>query len=47
MGLDTLAFVAKTGYDKCLDDEAREMFKVPEFLQNIIPYCTSTSHEYK
>ena len=36
VGLDTLAFVAKTGYDKCLDDSERDIFQIPEFLSKML-----------
>ena len=36
VGLDTLAHVSRTAYEKCPDDEARELFKVPELLQTMI-----------
>ena len=36
VGLDTLAFVAKTAYDKCLDDSEREIFQPPEFLSKML-----------
>ena len=36
VGLDTMGFVAKTAYDKCLDDEEREIFKVPEYLEKML-----------
>jgi len=36
VGLDTLAFVAKTGYDKCLDDSEREVFQLPDFLVKML-----------
>ncbi len=36
VGLDTLAFVAKTGYDNCLDDSERDIFQIPEFLSKMI-----------
>ena len=36
VGLDTLAFVARTAYDKCSDDEAREMFKEPPILISLL-----------
>ena len=36
VGLDTLMFVAKTAYSKCLDDDERELFKTPDFLQKMI-----------
>ncbi len=36
VGLDTLAHVANTAYDNCPDDEKREIFKIPGFLQKMI-----------
>jgi len=36
VGLDTLAHVTQTSYDKCTDDEKRDVFKVPDFLQEMI-----------
>ncbi|MAJ45589.1 MAG: 3-hydroxyacyl-CoA dehydrogenase [Candidatus Marinimicrobia bacterium] len=36
VGLDTLSYVANTAYDKCLDDESREVFKLPDYIQKII-----------
>ncbi|NIR63123.1 MAG: 3-hydroxyacyl-CoA dehydrogenase, partial [candidate division Zixibacteria bacterium] len=36
VGLDTLAHVAMTAYKKCEDDEAREVFKIPDFLNQMI-----------
>jgi len=36
VGLDTLAHVANTAYEKCPGDEAREVFKIPDFLQKMI-----------
>ncbi len=36
VGLDVLAHVASNVYDGCPDDERREVFKVPEFLQKMI-----------
>jgi 3-hydroxyacyl-CoA dehydrogenase len=36
VGLDTLAHVAKTAYDKCENDEARNIFKIPDFLAGLI-----------
>ncbi len=36
VGLDTLAHVARTAYEKCTDDEEREVFRIPEFLQKMI-----------
>ena len=36
VGFDTMAFVAKTAYDKCLDDSEREIFKIPEYLNQML-----------
>lgn len=36
VGLDTLAHVSMTAYEKCEDDEAREIFKIPDFLKKMI-----------
>ena len=36
VGLDTLAFVAKTAYDLCPDDESRELFQTPPLLQKLL-----------
>ncbi|NOX37105.1 MAG: 3-hydroxyacyl-CoA dehydrogenase [Calditrichaeota bacterium] len=36
VGLDTLAHVANTAYQKCTTDEAREVFQIPDFLQQMI-----------
>ena len=36
VGLDTLAHVTQTAYDKCPDDEKRDVFKVPDFLKKLI-----------
>ncbi len=36
VGLDTMAYVANTAFDKCEDDESRNMFKIPEFLQKML-----------
>jgi len=36
VGLDTLAFVAKTGYDRCLDDLERDVFQIPDFLSKML-----------
>lgn len=36
VGLDTLAFVANTGYEKCLDDSDRDVFKIPDFLSKML-----------
>ncbi len=36
VGLDTLAHVAQTAFEKCTEDEAREMFKIPPVLQKLV-----------
>lgn len=36
VGLDTLAHVAQNTYEFCQDDESREIFKAPEFLQKML-----------
>ena len=36
VGLDTMAFVANTAYDKCLDDPEREIFKLPDYLSKML-----------
>jgi len=36
VGLDTLAFVAQNAFDKCEDDEQREMFELPDYLKKMI-----------
>jgi len=36
VGLDTLAHVAQTGYDRGENDEAREMFQIPDILSLLI-----------
>jgi len=36
VGLDTLAFVAKTGYDRCPDDESRDIFEIPPLLAQML-----------
>jgi len=36
VGLDTLSFVAKTAFDKCIDDPERDIFKIPDFLEKMI-----------
>ena len=35
-GLDTMCHVANGVYDKCKDDELREVFKLPDFLQRML-----------
>lgn len=36
VGLDTLAFVAQTAYEKCEEDSARDLFKIPPVLGKLI-----------
>jgi 3-hydroxyacyl-CoA dehydrogenase len=36
VGLDTLAFVAKNAFDKCVDDTEREIFDIPDYLKTIL-----------
>ena len=36
VGLDTMAFVAKTAYDNCPDDPERELFKLPDYLSKML-----------
>ncbi len=36
VGLDTLAFVAHTAFEKCPDDESRDIFKQPEILSQLL-----------
>lgn len=36
VGLDTLAHVANTAYQKCPHDEAREIFRLPDYLQKML-----------
>lgn len=36
VGLDTLAFVAKNAFDKCVDDSEREIFDIPDYLTTIL-----------
>ena len=36
VGLDTMAFVAKTAYDNCPDDPERDIFKLPDYLSKMI-----------
>jgi 3-hydroxyacyl-CoA dehydrogenase len=36
VGLDTMTHVMKNTYELCTADEEREVFKVPEFLQNML-----------
>jgi 3-hydroxyacyl-CoA dehydrogenase len=36
VGLDTLALVAKTAYEKCTSDEARDLFETPAVLAELL-----------
>ncbi|MGB5659251.1 MAG: 3-hydroxyacyl-CoA dehydrogenase NAD-binding domain-containing protein, partial [Thermoanaerobaculia bacterium] len=36
VGLDTLAFVAKTAYDQCPDDESRDSFSIPPLVTKML-----------
>lgn len=36
VGLDTLAHVANTAYEKCPNDEAREIFRIPDYLRKML-----------
>ena len=36
VGLDTMCFVSKTAYDKCLDDPEREVFKLPDYIDIMV-----------
>ncbi len=36
VGLDTMAFVAKTAYDKCTADEDRDLFRIPPLLETLL-----------
>lgn len=36
VGLDTLVHVAENAYDKGADDEEREIFKIPDYLQTML-----------
>ncbi len=36
VGLDTLAFVAHTAFEKCPDDESRDIFQQPEILTQLL-----------
>jgi len=36
VGLDTMAFVAKTAYDNCPDDPERDIFKLPAYLNSML-----------
>ena len=36
VGLDTMAFVANTAYEKCTDDTDREVFKLPDYIHKML-----------
>ena len=36
VGLDTMAYVAKTAYEKCTEDECRETFVIPESINKML-----------
>ena len=36
VGLDTMCFVSKTAYDKCVDDPEREIFKLPDYITKMV-----------
>ena len=36
VGLDTMGFVAKTAYEKCVDDESRDTFVVPDYINKML-----------
>jgi len=36
VGLDTMCFVAKTAYEKCMDDSERDIFKIPLYLEKMV-----------
>ena len=36
VGLDTICHVSKTTYEKALDDEERDMFKIPDILNQLV-----------
>ncbi len=36
VGLDTLAHVAQTAYEKCTSDETKKLFKIPKILQRLL-----------
>ena len=36
VGLDTLGLVARTAWDKCRDDESRQVFRLPELVEQLI-----------
>ena len=36
VGLDTMSFVAKTAYEKCMDDESRDTFIIPDYIGKML-----------
>ena len=36
VGLDTMAFVANTAYEKCSEDNDRAVFKLPDYIQTML-----------
>ena len=36
VGLDTMGFVAKTAYDKCTEDESRDTFVLPDYINKML-----------
>ena len=36
VGLDTMTYVAKTAYDKCENDESRDTFIIPDYIQKMM-----------
>ena len=36
VGLDTMAYVAKTAFERCLDDECRDTFNIPPYIEKML-----------
>ena len=36
VGLDTMCYVANTGYEKCPDDPERNVFKLPDYIEKMV-----------
>ena len=36
VGLDTMAYVAKTAFDRCIEDESRDTFKIPSYIEKML-----------
>jgi len=36
VGLDTMCYVANTGYEKCPDDPERDAFKLPDYIKKMV-----------